>query len=246
MTGGSRRATGVRGGPRGTCFRQPHFRRRRARGPGAWWKNQRAGCARPAGGGHANSPARPAYRLPCLRRCPSVKSDPPDLPSMTAESGVYPSVVALLRRRAVETGDKVAYTFLADGGTARGSVTYAEVDRRARAIGARLQSLGLTGERALLLYPPGLDYVAALSGCRYPVVVAVPAYPPRRHPSLERLRAIITDARAAAVLATPAVGAAAADLVAVVPGPREPRWLLSDQFPEEAAEFWREPPLSPE
>jgi acyl-CoA synthetase (AMP-forming)/AMP-acid ligase II/acyl carrier protein len=153
------------------------------------------------------------------------------------------SVVALLRRRASEDKDKAAYTFLADGDAERGTVTYGELDRAARSVAATLQSLGLAGERALLLYPPGLDYVAALFGCLYAGVVAVPAYPPRRNRSRERLQAIIADARAAAVLATPSVASAGERLAAQVPSLRALRWLLTDQFSREAAESWREPPL---
>src|SRR5262245_53459008 len=95
--------------------------------------------------------------------------------SMHSEVSGCPSVVALLRRRSAEDPDQAAYTFLADGDVERGTVTYGELDRRARAIGARLQSLGLAGERALLLYPPGLDYVSAFFGCLYAGTVAVPA-----------------------------------------------------------------------
>src|SRR5919197_111157 len=108
---------------------------------------------------------------------------------MNQELNIYSSVVALLRRRASGDPGRAAYTFLAGGEVERGTLTYGEVDRRARAVAAALQSLGLGGERALLLYPPGLDYVTAFFGCLYAGVVAVPAYPPRRR-SLDRLQAI--------------------------------------------------------
>ena len=58
-------------------------------------------------------------------------------------------------------------------------LTRGELDRRARALAARLQARGLAGRRALLLYPPGLEFIAAFFGCLYAGVVAVPAYPPR-------------------------------------------------------------------
>jgi hypothetical protein len=59
-----------------------------------------------------------------------------------------------------------------------------------------LQALGLGGRRVLLLHPPGLDYVAGFLGCLYAAAVAVPAYPPRKQRSLDRLRAIAMDPRA--------------------------------------------------
>src|SRR5262245_17785744 len=97
-----------------------------------------------------------------------------------------PTLVELLCQRALEDPDRAAFTFLADADTEKGTLTYRELDRRARAVAGTLQSLGLVGERVLLLYPPGLDYVAAFFGCLYARAVAVPAYPPRRNRSLDR------------------------------------------------------------
>src|SRR5690349_11535144 len=102
------------------------------------------------------------------------------------------SLVALLRRRAEHQPERQAYTFLGDGETGELHLTYAQLDRQARAIASLLQQAGAAGERALLLYPPGIDYIAAFFGCLYAGVVAIPAYPPRLeqlHRSLPRLQA---------------------------------------------------------
>ena len=88
------------------------------------------------------------------------------------------TLVDLARRRAADLTDRSAYTFLTDGESEICELTYGELDRKARVIAAWLQSFGAQGERAILLYPPGLDYVAAFFGCVYAGVVAVPAYPP--------------------------------------------------------------------
>src|SRR6185369_9655186 len=98
--------------------------------------------------------------------------------------------------RASHQGLDRAFTYLVDGEHEEIQWTYAELDRRARAIGAWLQDHKLTGERALLLYPAGLDFIAAFFGCLYAGVVAVPAYPPRRNRSLSRIQAIADDAQA--------------------------------------------------
>ncbi|MES1242504.1 MAG: AMP-dependent synthetase, partial [Acidobacteriota bacterium] len=60
----------------------------------------------------------------------------------------------LLRRRARESPDRRIYTFLDGEGEASAVLTLGELDRRAREIAARLRTA--PGERALLLYPPGL------------------------------------------------------------------------------------------
>ena len=96
----------------------------------------------------------------------------------------------------------MAFCYLVDGENEEIRWTYADLDRRARAIAAWLQSLGLQGERALLLYPAGLDFIAAFFGCVYAGVVAVPAYPPRKNRSLERIEAIADDAEAKVTLTT--------------------------------------------
>src|SRR3954471_2135476 len=103
------------------------------------------------------------------------------------------TLVDLLRWRALHQFDRRAYTFLVDGETDEIGLTYGELDRQARAIAAMLQRVAAPGDRALLLYPPGPEYIAAFFGCLYAGVVAVPAYPPnpaRLDRTLPRLRAI--------------------------------------------------------
>src|SRR5258706_15359856 len=75
------------------------------------------------------------------------------------------TVTELLRYRALNQPDQLAYAFLADGEKESERQTYADLDRRARAIGTWLQMLESGGQRALLLYPSGLEYIAAFFGC---------------------------------------------------------------------------------
>src|SRR5436305_6357440 len=107
----------------------------------------------------------------------------------------FPTVSAVLRSRAAERPERRVYTFLDAAGEESAALTFAELDLRARAIAARLQEIGAAGERALLLYPPGLEFVAAFLGCLYAGAVAVPAYPPRSARTLPRLLSIVADAR---------------------------------------------------
>ncbi len=152
--------------------------------------------------------------------------------------------VELLRARAAERPEDRAYTFLSEGEEEAGSLTYSELDLRARAVGTRLQQLGLTGERALLLYPPGLDFVAAFLGCLYAGVVAVPAYPPRSARTLPRLAAIARDARPAAALTTSDLLETSRSSGSRIPELAALRWLATDSLdaPGLAGE-WREPEI---
>ncbi len=81
-------------------------------------------------------------------------------------------------------------------------LTYGELDRRARAIGARLHAMGAEGERALIVHPPGLEYIAALFACWQAGAVAVPAYPPRWNRADTRLHGIASDSGARFALTT--------------------------------------------
>ena len=87
-----------------------------------------------------------------------------------------------------------AYRFLVDGEEEELELSFAELDRRSRAIAAWLGARGLQGERALLLFPAGLDFICAFFGCLYAGVIAVPAYPPRMNRKLDRIQAIAADA----------------------------------------------------
>ncbi|HYQ71868.1 MAG TPA: AMP-binding protein, partial [Gammaproteobacteria bacterium] len=88
------------------------------------------------------------------------------------------SVTELVRSRADSHGDKRIYTFLKNGETEAGDLSFAEVDRISRAVAATLQETTAAGERVLLMYAPGLDFITGFLGCLYAGVVTVPAYAP--------------------------------------------------------------------
>lgn len=113
------------------------------------------------------------------------------------------TLVDVTRWRAEHQADELIFTFLADGESEGGHLSFRDLDARARGIAAHLQARGAPGERVLLLFSPGLDYVAAVFGCFYAGALAVPAYPPdpfRMDRTFPRLQAICQDAQARYVL----------------------------------------------
>lgn len=107
---------------------------------------------------------------------------------------------AIIRARALNTPDKPAYIFLHDGEDDAELVTFRQLYDSANEIADRLLSLNAKGERALMLFPPGMDFIKALFGCFLAGVIAVPAYPPRKNRSLERIKLLVEDSGAKFVL----------------------------------------------
>ncbi|MEG4854953.1 thioesterase domain-containing protein [Microcoleus sp. B5-D4] len=115
------------------------------------------------------------------------------------------TLVELLQNRASRQPAQIAYTFLEDGEKESASLTYRQLDEKARAIAAYLQSRLSPGERVLLVYPQGWESIAAFFGCLYAGVVAIPAPAPeasRMKRTLPRLEAIASDAGASLILTT--------------------------------------------
>lgn len=126
-----------------------------------------------------------------------------------------------------------------DGETDERWLTYGQLGTRARAIAARLQALGMKGEKALLLYGPGLDFVAGLLGCMYADMVAIPAYPPRKNRNTSRIQAISDDAGARVALTVSDVADRIENLLDDTPRLKELTWLATDTVGDEVASEYR-------
>lgn len=91
------------------------------------------------------------------------------------------SLVDLLTTHASQQPERTAYRYLVTGdcdGEIQ-DISYGRLARRSRAVAAWLQERGLAGSRALLLYPPGLEFISGYLGCLSAGVVAVPGVPRR-------------------------------------------------------------------
>ena len=147
--------------------------------------------------------------------------------------------VDILRQRASSQSEEIVYSFLLDGERQSDYLTYQALDRRARAIAATLQSYQTMGERALLLYPPGLEFIAAFFSCLYAGVVAVPVYPPRRNQKNSRLEAIMSDAGATVILTTTSQLTTIQEALPLV----NQHCMATDDLPDDLASAWQEPKL---
>lgn len=158
-------------------------------------------------------------------------------------TAITTNLVDCLQFWAGEQPDEPAY-YQYDGEDDETILTYKRLDKRARAIGAHLTSLGMRGRRALLLYPPGLDFIEAFFGCLYAGAIAVPAYPPKRNRNTERIQAISNDAKAAVALTVHDVVERTEGRLDEAPQLRDLTWLGTDRIPDSDAAHWRMPDLS--
>lgn len=154
------------------------------------------------------------------------------------------SLVQALAQRAAQTPDRIALRFLADTPGEQAVLSYRDLDQRARTIAAALQARASFGDRAVLLFPSGPDYVAAFFGCLYAGVIAVPAYPPEsaRQHHQERLLSIIADAEPRLLLTVAALHDNLNGLEALA-ADNAPELLAVDGLDPLLASSWHAPEL---
>ncbi|MBS0640743.1 MAG: AMP-binding protein, partial [Proteobacteria bacterium] len=165
-------------------------------------------------------------------------------PLLSQKAGSLPTIVEALRNRGNSSGSRLAFRFLryrAAGVPDEECLTYHQLLARAEAIAESLQGICAPGDRALIVCPPGLDYISGFFGCLLAGVVAVPAYPPRNSRHLERLRAIADDCSASVVLAV-------RETEARLPQHDEDGWrhiIYVETALANATGRWRDPGLKP-
>jgi len=159
----------------------------------------------------------------------------------------FSTLVEILRWRALQQPEQRTHTYLSDGETEADHLTHAALDSQARSIGALLQSYRAGGERALLLYPAGLEFIPAFFGCLYAGVIAVPLPAPnlaQPQRTLPRLRAVISDAQPSVVLTTSAILSNTEALFTHAPELRKMRWVATDKVTGSMAQEWRDPAVT--
>lgn len=118
----------------------------------------------------------------------------------TPNESLSPETLAsVVTERAESQPELEACVFLADDGS-RESLSYGELDQHAREIASHLLQTLEPGDRALLVYPAGLEFVTAFLGCQYAGIVAVPATHPKPRRPLPRMRQIAEDCEAKVAL----------------------------------------------
>jgi acyl-CoA synthetase (AMP-forming)/AMP-acid ligase II len=105
----------------------------------------------------------------------------------------FSSLVTLLARRAKSQPDDRAYVFLGDRGAEEAVITFRELHDAATALAARLAKIARPGDRAILVFPPGLEFLVAFFGCQIARVIAVPMMMPRRQSARDSSAGIMAN-----------------------------------------------------
>lgn len=158
----------------------------------------------------------------------------------------FPSLIHLLHERAAEQPDKSAFVYLLDGETTELPLSYAEIERRSRAVAVTLRETVSPGDRVLVAAPPGPEFVVAFFGCLHAGAVAVPVYPPdprKLQQNLTTLQGIAQDSEARAILTIAELGSVAEPALGEFPQLSALRWIAVDRVEDVSAD-WQE--LSPQ
>jgi acyl-CoA synthetase (AMP-forming)/AMP-acid ligase II len=113
------------------------------------------------------------------------------------------TVTDLLRAQAARHGERLLYGYLDDGDVSSRAVTYAELDRDARAIAVQLLQRCQPRERAVILAIDGVQFIRAFMACQLAGVIAVPVYTPLLSHGdrlVQTLRTVIRDCGAQIIL----------------------------------------------
>ncbi len=153
----------------------------------------------------------------------------------------FTTAVDLLRWRAQNHPARTLFTFIKDAEGNAVSITYGEFDQKVRFLAAKLQSMNLKGERAIICYSSSIDYVIAFFACLYAGVIAVTAYPPRPRGDDYRLNQIGTDAQAKVVLTSQDI----IDRLKKRSVFEDCQWLATDNLTDDAlANEWYRPEIT--
>lgn len=157
------------------------------------------------------------------------------------------SFVGVTRHRCFETPEVAPFSFLS-GAEQNQIMTYRQLDRSARSLGAWLQKRGFEGDRVLVMYPSGPAFIKAIFGCFYAGAVPVPVYPPHLalvSRTFPRLLAIIKDATPRIAFAPPEFTTALARLGG---GSEQIQSSIWTQLPDDSdnlADEWRSTHIMP-
>ena len=127
-----------------------------------------------------------------------------------------PSILSVLRERAGLQPDDTAFTYTdyeQDWAGVAESLTWSQLYRRTLNVAHEVRRHGSAGDRAVILAPQGLDYIAAFLGSMQAGFIAVPLSVPQIGSHDERVSAVLADTSPSVILTTSAVAGSVTEYV---------------------------------
>src|SRR6185437_8808807 len=112
------------------------------------------------------------------------------------------TLIALLRQRALLNTSSKAYTFLSQHLDVQDSLTYGDLHRHAEYLSWHIQQQCKPGDRVLLLFNHGPQFIVSFFACLYAGVVAVPIQALKGQRDLTRLQVVGHDTNPRLALST--------------------------------------------
>ena len=162
------------------------------------------------------------------------------------------NLIELLEDRTVATPQKTAYSFLQDGTTETGNITYAQLNTQAKAIASLLQSTLKPRSRVVLVYTydAAIEFVAAFMGCLYADMIAVTTTPPRHGKDISKLAQRVTDSGTELILTTTDLVSNFKSKIAtnlkVLNQFKGLKWFTTDDVDLGLASSWQQPNITPD
>ena len=142
----------------------------------------------------------------------------------------HTNIIQTLEKLAKTKPNDILYRYIEDENKEPLTLTFLEVHQEAKKIALNLLTTCNKGDRALMLYPAGLEFITGFLGCLYAGLIAVPAYPPRKNQKLNRLKSIINDAEATIVMTSKSASEIAKPLFKNDDGLKDIFWIETDNI----------------
>ncbi|MCB9765466.1 MAG: fatty acyl-AMP ligase [Alphaproteobacteria bacterium] len=172
--------------------------------------------------------------------------DAAELDTTGREQLAFDTLADCVRFRARRQPDVLALYALPELQEVASPLTYGQLDRRARALAARLQELTEPGARVLLVMANHPDYVVGLIACMYARCVGVNLLLPSRAKHVARLCGVAEDCGATVLLTSGGASRIIHSRMGESRTLRALHWIRVDEVGEAGADRWREDAPDPE
>lgn len=167
-------------------------------------------------------------------------------PTLSQHKATISTLPMALNHTSEQNPDSLAFAFLDGQANVVSQLTYAEIERAARARASLLAGSGLSGKNAIMIFPSGLEFVTALAGCWYAKVVGAPLKVPAGERGMQNLRRVCHDAQTTTVISTRRIREELCARFAGTPEIAGLRWIETDTVTGAESLSWEPQDIDPD